>query len=250
MIRFDWSLRGAVQSAATLLLKNKHYFTSSFIFPSSGDVSVTAIAAPITKRRTHPHACCCPQPHASLLSRSKMPLPPPMPQSLLFGYGNPSSGCISLLPQLPAAVLSLSLLPAKACFYCSAPINGWLLHPSLLHCPLPAPLFAAPIIDNFVAGHQAVLFLICAILFLIVPFPPSKVVHLFAPTQWKWAALACLPSFSCFFSNNANQQVLQFFHLCLHLCGCLYQNLLLAHATIFHQSVAEVERRRDEGGVA
>jgi hypothetical protein len=38
------------QSAATLLLKNKRYFTLSFIFPSSGDVFVTAINAPAANR--------------------------------------------------------------------------------------------------------------------------------------------------------------------------------------------------------
>ncbi len=77
--------RGFAQSAATSLLKNKHYFTSSCIFLSPGDVSITAIATPTAKRWTHPPACHRPQPHASLLARSKMPLPPPMPRSLLFG---------------------------------------------------------------------------------------------------------------------------------------------------------------------
>jgi hypothetical protein len=38
------------QSAAKLLMKNKHYFTYSFIFPSPGDVSFTATAAPAAKR--------------------------------------------------------------------------------------------------------------------------------------------------------------------------------------------------------
>jgi hypothetical protein len=73
------------QSAATLLLKNKHYFTLSFIFPSPGDVSITAIAPPADNRWTHPPACRRPQPHASLLSRSKMPVPPLVLQSILFG---------------------------------------------------------------------------------------------------------------------------------------------------------------------
>jgi hypothetical protein len=73
------------QSAATLLLKNKHYFTLSFIFLSPGDVFITAIAALATKRWIHPPACRRPEPHTSLSSRSKMPLLPPMTQSLLFG---------------------------------------------------------------------------------------------------------------------------------------------------------------------
>ncbi len=54
----------------------------------------------------------------------------------------------------------------------TAPIDGWLLHPSLLRCLLPASLSAAPIIDTFVAGRCAVLYLICAILFLIAPLLP------------------------------------------------------------------------------
>jgi hypothetical protein len=58
----------------------------------------------------------------------------------------------------------------------TAPIDGWLLRPSLLCHPLPAPLSVAPIIDTFFAGCRAVLFLICAVLFLIAPLPPSTVV--------------------------------------------------------------------------
>jgi hypothetical protein len=54
------------------------------------------------------------------------------------------------------------------------PINGWLLHPSLLHCS--TLLSAAPIIDTFVAGRRAILFSICAILFSIAPLPSSMVV--------------------------------------------------------------------------
>ncbi len=61
------------QSAAMLLLKNKHYFTLSFVFSSPGDVSITAIATPATKRWTCPPACCRPQMHVSLLSRSMIP---------------------------------------------------------------------------------------------------------------------------------------------------------------------------------
>ena len=45
--------------------------------------------------------------------------------------------------------------------------DGWLVHPSLLHHPLPAPLSTAPIIGIFVASHRAILYLICAILFSI-----------------------------------------------------------------------------------
>jgi len=42
-------LGGFAKSAAMLLLKNKHNFTLSFIFSSPGDVSITAIAAPLQK---------------------------------------------------------------------------------------------------------------------------------------------------------------------------------------------------------
>jgi hypothetical protein len=168
------------------LLKNKHYFTSSCIFLSPGDVSVTAIAAPTAKRRTHTPSCCCPQPHASLSSRSKMPLPPPMLQSLLFGHSNPSSSHRVLLPPLPAAVLSLLLLPAIACLYRPAPLDGSLLCLSLLCCPLPTLLSTTPIIYTFVTGRRTVLF-------LIAPLPPSKVVPLFAPPNKIRAALKRLP---------------------------------------------------------
>jgi hypothetical protein len=57
-----------------LLRKNKHYFKLSFIFSSPGDVSITAIAAPAAKRWACPPACCHPQMHVSLSSRSKIPL--------------------------------------------------------------------------------------------------------------------------------------------------------------------------------
>jgi hypothetical protein len=117
MIQFSLSLGGFAHSAAISLLKNKHYFTSSFIFLSPGYDSVTAIAGASAKRGTHPPACHCPQLHASLSLRSKMPLSPPMPQPLLFGHGNPSSSHHPLLPQLSAAVLFLLLLPATACLY-------------------------------------------------------------------------------------------------------------------------------------
>ncbi len=69
-------------------------------------------------------ACYHPQPHASLLPRSKMPLPPLMLQSLIFGHDYPSSGRHPLLPPLPAAVLSLLLLLAIACLYHS---HRWLV---------------------------------------------------------------------------------------------------------------------------
>jgi hypothetical protein len=96
---------------------------------SPGDVSVTAIAAHATKPRTHPPACCRPQRHASLSSRFKMPLPPPMLQPLLFGHCNLSSGHHPLFPPLPAAVLLLLLLPVTACLYCS---HQWLVVVSFL----------------------------------------------------------------------------------------------------------------------
>jgi hypothetical protein len=47
------------KSAAILLLKDKHYFTLSFIFSSAGDVSFTAIAASATKN-TDPSSCLPP----------------------------------------------------------------------------------------------------------------------------------------------------------------------------------------------
>jgi hypothetical protein len=103
-----------------------------------------------------------------------MPLPPPLPRSLLFGRGNPSFGSYPLLPSLPAIVLSHSSLPATACLYHSL---LWLVVVSF-----PAPLSTAHcvvrrfIIDTFVAGRRAVLFLICAILFLIAPLHSSMVV--------------------------------------------------------------------------
>jgi hypothetical protein len=74
MIPFGCSLGGFAKSAAMFLLKNKDNFTSSFIFSSPGDVSITAIAAPAAKKWTCPPACCHPQTHVSLLSRSKTPL--------------------------------------------------------------------------------------------------------------------------------------------------------------------------------
>jgi hypothetical protein len=163
------------QSAVTSLLKNKDYFTSSFIFLSLGDDSVTTIAATTaTQKWTHLPACCRPQLHSSLLSRSKMHLPPPMPRSLLFGHGNPSSGRRPLLRHcqpLPSHSCLCQPLLAFTAF-----IDGWLLHPSLLHNPLPTLLSATPIIDTFIAGCHAILFLICAILSLIAPLPPSMVV--------------------------------------------------------------------------
>jgi hypothetical protein len=110
--------------SSNVAIEKNQYFTLSFIFLSPGDVSITAIAAPIAKRWTHPPDCCRPQPHVSLLSRSKMPLPPLMPRALFFGHGNPSSSCHPLLPPLPAVVLSLLLLSATACLYRP---NRWLV---------------------------------------------------------------------------------------------------------------------------
>jgi hypothetical protein len=43
-------LGGFAILAAMLLLKNMNYFTLSFIFSLPGDVSITTIAAPATKR--------------------------------------------------------------------------------------------------------------------------------------------------------------------------------------------------------
>ncbi len=141
-------------------------------------------------------------------ARSKMSLPPLTPQSLLFGHANPSSSCSPFLPQLQAVVLLLLLLPATACLYRSAPINGWLLCPSLLHL-LPALLSSAPIIDTFFASCRAilfsicvVLFSICAVLFLIAHLPPSKVIPLFAPPNKIRAGLTHSPGLSCFFCKQ------------------------------------------------
>jgi hypothetical protein len=72
--------------------------------------------------------------------------------------------------------LSSHSCPCQPLLAFTAPIDGWLLHSSLLCHPLPAPLSVAPIIDTFFAGRHAVLFLICAILFLIAPLPPSTVI--------------------------------------------------------------------------
>jgi hypothetical protein len=58
----------------------------------------------------------------------------------------------------------------------TAPIDGWLLCLSLLCHLLPTSLSAAPIMDTFFAGRRAILFLICVVLFLIAPLPPSTVV--------------------------------------------------------------------------
>jgi hypothetical protein len=165
-----------VQSAATLLLKNKHYFTESFIFPSPGDVSV-AIAAPTAKRQTYPPACCHPKPHASLLPRSKMPLLPPMPQSLILAMAisppasavtlshmhlccpdprclcclqcrNPSSWpWQSLLRPLPpfatiASRCTLTLVIASHCLPLLPPsmVGCCILPCSVIRCPLRCPL--------------------------------------------------------------------------------------------------------------
>ncbi len=74
MIPFGWSLGFFSKSAAILLLKYKHYFTSSFIFSSPGDVPITVIATPAAKRWPCPPACHRPQMHESLSSKSKIPL--------------------------------------------------------------------------------------------------------------------------------------------------------------------------------
>jgi hypothetical protein len=97
-----------------------------------------------------------------------------MPRSLIFGHGNPSSG------RCPFCCYC-QLLSAHSCccqplLAFTAPIDGWLLRPSLLCHPLPAPLSTTPIIDNFFAGRRTILFLICTILVLIAPLSPSTVV--------------------------------------------------------------------------
>ncbi len=74
--------------------------------------------------QTYPPACCHPKSHVDLSPRSKMPLPPLMLRSLIFGHGNLSSSRCPLLPPLPAAILSLLSLPATACLYCS---HWWLV---------------------------------------------------------------------------------------------------------------------------
>jgi hypothetical protein len=89
-----------------------------------------------------------------------MPLPPPMPPFCCHCHPLSSHSCCRC--QLLLAF--------------TAPIDGWLLHPSLLCHPLPDALSPALIIDTFFAGRCSVLFLICAVLFLIAPLPPSTVV--------------------------------------------------------------------------
>ncbi len=58
----------------------------------------------------------------------------------------------------------------------TTPIDGWLLHPSLICRPLPTPLHAAPITDTFVTDCRAIIFLICTVLFSSAPLPLSMVV--------------------------------------------------------------------------
>ena len=72
--------------------------------------------------------------------------------------------------------LSSHSCPCQPLISFTASIYGWLLRPPLIHRLLPAPLSAAPIIDAFVAGRCAVLFLICAVIILIAPLPSSIVV--------------------------------------------------------------------------
>jgi hypothetical protein len=76
----------------------------------------------------------------------------------------------------------------------TAPINGWLLRPSLLCCLLPALLSTAPTIGTFIYRCRAILFSICAILFLIAPLPLSMVV-IPSATAFKLCTLLCL---SCY----------------------------------------------------
>ncbi len=124
--------------------------------------------------QTHPPACCHPQPQASLLLRSKMPLPPPMLWSLLFSHRNLSSGRRPLLPLLPVPVLSMLTLPANAWLY-------W-THQWLVFASFPVSLSTAHSVvccshhRHFIADHHIFLFLICTVLFLMAPLPPSTVV--------------------------------------------------------------------------
>jgi hypothetical protein len=95
---------------------------------------------------------------------------------------NHSSLAMAIPPPAAAPFCSLCQPPSSHSRHCqpllafTAPIDGWLLHPSLLCHPLPTPLSATPIIDTFCVGCRVVLFLICAVLFLIAPLPPSIVV--------------------------------------------------------------------------
>ncbi len=156
-----------------MLLKNKHYFTESFIFPSPVDVSV-AIAAPAAKRRTYPPACCHP---------SHMHLCRPDPRCLCHLQCRDHSSLAMAIPPSAAAPFCCQCQLQFSHSCCCQPllvftalINGWLLPPSLLCHPLPDLLSATPIIDNFFAGRRAILFLIYAVLFLMAPLPLSTVV--------------------------------------------------------------------------
>ncbi len=80
----------------------------------------------------------------------------------------PTFAAIASRYPLTLIVASLITVPA--------PIDGWLLHPSLLFCPMPTLSSTATIIHTFIASCWAILFFICAILFLIAPLPPSTVV--------------------------------------------------------------------------
>ncbi len=149
----------------------QHYLTFSFIFPSPCEVFVTVIAAPIAKN-----------------TETYSYLPPPLVACIFvvhirclchLRYRDHSSLAKAKSPPLPR---HCQLLPShfQRCqplfaFSVTAPINGWLLHASLLHCLLPDPLSATPIIDTFIAGCHTTLFSICTVLFSIAPLPPSTV---------------------------------------------------------------------------
>ncbi len=85
-------------------------------------------------------ACHCPQLHASLLSRSKMPLLPPMLRSLLFGHSNPSSVCCPTFTTI-ASCCPLTLVVVSHCSPLLLPsmVGCCILSCSialcLLHCP-------------------------------------------------------------------------------------------------------------------
>ncbi len=137
MIWFGWSSGGFVRSAATLPLKNKHYFILLVIFLSPNDVYLTAIAAPAAKRWTYPSACCRPQLHASLSSRFMMIhcLWCHNPSSLTTAISSPAAAPFCRHCQPLSSHSCHHSLPLLAF---TAPINGWLLFLSMLCC-LPRP---------------------------------------------------------------------------------------------------------------
>jgi hypothetical protein len=110
-----------------------HYSTPSVTGGQKHTHTHTAIAAPATKRWTHPPACRHPQPYASLSSRSKMPLPPPMPQTLWQSHLRPLPPFAAISSRCP-----LTLVVASHCSPLLLPsMVSCCIHPcSFVHYPL------------------------------------------------------------------------------------------------------------------